>query len=380
MLLTIIVFILILGVLIFVHEFGHFMTARRNGIKADEFGFGFPPRIFGFYKNENTGKYEFVPGSKEIVSKNTVYSLNWIPVGGFVKIKGEDGEGKSESDSFASKSAWKRTKVLAAGVMMNFVLAWILISIGFMIGAPQLASGPSNSADSKIQISNIVAGSPATVAGLQVGDEVLKTQTAPDGQVVRLTGVTSLQKYIDANKGRQLNLAIQRGSQTLDIKVMPRVNPPKGQGALGVELAETTIVSFPWYKAIWMGLTTTLNLIWLILVALWGIIVSLFSGKGVGADVGGPVYIYKMTGQVAAMGLVYILQFAALLSINLGIINILPIPALDGGRILFIIIEKIKGHPVSQKVEQAFHTVGFALLIILLVLISFHDVMTQYIK
>ncbi|MDR3559734.1 MAG: site-2 protease family protein, partial [Candidatus Pacebacteria bacterium] len=316
MLLTIIVFVLILGVLIFVHECGHFLTAKRNGIKADEFGFGFPPRIFGFYKNEKTGKYEFVPGSREVESKNTVYSVNWLPLGGFVKIKGENGEGKDEEDSFASKSAWKRTKVLAAGVVMNFVLAWILISIGFMIGAPQEVTAGMHPASSKIQITAVAPNSPAAAANLQAGDEVLKNQTSPTGQTVSLRDVTSLQNYIDANKGQLVDLEIKRGATMMDIKVTPRMNPPQDQGALGIELTETTIVGYPWYRSIWMGVTTTVNLTWAILVAFGGIIASLFAGKGVGADVAGPIGIYTLTGQVTAMGLVYVLQFAALLSIN----------------------------------------------------------------
>ena len=139
--LTAIIFILILGVLIFVHELGHFLTARRNGIRAEEFGFGFPPRIFGFAKYKNTEKFKLVWGSNDIETDDTVYSLNWIPLGGFVKIKGENGEETDAADSFSAKSAWVRIKVLAAGVMMNFLLAWLLIAIVFMTGAPaELAS------------------------------------------------------------------------------------------------------------------------------------------------------------------------------------------------------------------------------------------------
>ena len=371
---AVIVFILILSVLIFAHELGHFTTAIRNGVKADEFGIGFPPRIFGFYKNEKSGRYKFVPGNKEVQSKNTVYSLNWIPLGGFVKIKGENGEEKKDSDSFAGKSAWIRIKILAAGVFMNFVLAWVLISIVFMLGAPQAINPNDQNSKAKIQISGVVSKAPAKLAGLKIGDEILKEQKNLAGKKIVLSNITAVQKYIKNNAGKKIILSVKRGHQNLKIDVKPRIKAPKGQGLLGVSLAETIVVKYPWYQALWEGAKTTWNLTIAILIALGGIIKNLFIGKGVGADVAGPVGIAMLTKQVANLGLVYILQFAALLSINLGIINILPIPALDGGRILFVLIEKFKGSPVNQKLEQTSHSIGFALLILLLILITFRDI------
>ena len=437
--LAVLVFIIILGVLIFVHECGHFITAIRNGIKASEFGFGFPPRIFGVQLitgKENKKKMELksvdvksidiksqeeeikeqiiterleeterlrpvkkwriIWGNKDGDDENekedlaeahekrfrggTIYSLNWIPLGGFVKIKGEDGENKSDEDSFASKSAWVRIKVLVAGVAMNFVLAWVLISIVFMIGAPQAFDPNDNSiSNAKIQISGVASDSPAQLAGISVGDEISKEQTNPAGEAVKLSSVEDLQNYVKDNAGKELDLEIVRGDKTLNVDVTPRENAPEGQGLLGIDLVQTKIIRYPWYQAFWEGLKSTYELTLAILVALGGIIKSLFSGNGVGADVAGPVGIAVLTKQVTGLGIVYILQFAALLSINLGIINILPIPALDGGRILFIIIEKIKGSPVSHKIEQAFHSIGFLLLILLLILVTFKDVM-KFIK
>lgn len=431
---AILVFIIILGLLIFVHEFGHFITARRNGIKAEEFGFGFPPRIFGIQfltgeekkevqkvekidvelidiksgKNEiiretitekistsikkfPVGKWRFIWGNndgdnenekkdlteahKKHFTGNTIYSLNWIPLGGFVRIKGEDGGRKNDPDSFSGKPAWPRVKVLAAGVIMNFALAWFLITLALVIGAPEpVSSGNQNNAATKIVISGILENTPAQSAGLKVGDEILKIQKVKEGEIT-LENVGDFQKYIDENKGKELDLDIKRATGKEEVvKITPRADTTEGQGPLGITLAETSIVRYPWYQAIWVGLTTTLNIIWMILVALFEIIRNLIIGKGVGADLAGPVGIAYLTKEVTGLGLVYVLQFAALLSINLGIINILPFPALDGGRILFVIIEKFKGRPVSQKVEQTFHTIGFILLITLLVLITFKDV------
>ncbi len=371
----IIIFIIILGILIFVHELGHFVVARRNGIRAEEFGFGFPPRIIGFYREKGEKKWNLVWGNKEIETKQTIYSLNWLPLGGFVKIMGEDGGKKSDKKSFASKGAWVRIKVLAAGVLMNFVLAWILISCVLMIGAPEtVGSDKAGTGKSKIQIAEVVSGTPAEEIGIKVGDEISKTQVS-NGKNVQLKSLEDIQRYINSKKGQELDFRILRGGEELVLRVVPRVNYPADQGALGIAMVETEIISYPWYEAIGKGFVSVFELIWAMLSAFWGLLEKLFLGQEVGSDISGPIGIAVLTKEVAALGLVYILQFAALLSINLGIINALPIPALDGGRILFILIEKIKGSPVSQRVEQIFHTVGFVLLIALMVLVTFRDVL-----
>jgi regulator of sigma E protease len=366
--LTAVIFIAILGVLIFVHELGHFVTARRNGVKVDEFGFGFPPRLGGFFRDEKTGKYKFVWGNKDIQSKNTLYSINWIPLGGFVKIKGADTI-ESGDDSFVEKKAWPRIKILAAGVVMNFVFAWFLISLALIIGSPESISDNMNAPDAKIQITEVSVGSPAEQAGIKVGDEILNDNTQ-----ATFGNIEDVQNYIKANKGTEISFNVLRGTEIVEVKVVPRENAPDQQGAIGVGLARTMLVKYPVHQALWNGAVAVCNLTLMILLALGGIIMSLFAGHGVGAEVSGPIGIAILTKQVATLGFVYILQFAAMLSINLAIINALPIPALDGGRILFILIEKIKGSPVTQKTEQMFHTVGFMLLILLMVIVTLRDV------
>jgi regulator of sigma E protease len=433
--LTLIVFVLALALLIFVHELGHFLVARRNGIRAEEFGFGFPPRIFGIQfvsgekiekvsreeemeikiedyelnkkteviketiiekvqeidKSVPVGKWRFIWGKwgddspqekkdlkeikKEKYQTGTIYSLNWIPLGGFVRIKGEDGLGKKEQDSFASKSAWKRVKVLAAGVIMNFILAWVLITLAFIIGAPQpVESGSANLKNAKIQIAEVIPGTPAEMMGIKAGDEIIKCQLDDLRCQKNFSDVSQVQAVINDYKGKEIVLEIKRGNEILNLKGVPRINYPADQGSLGISLVKTAIVSYPWYQAIWKGLTATFDLIVTIIVTLFNILKHLILGQKASLDVTGPVGIATLTKQVTALGLVYILQFVALLSINLGIINGLPIPALDGGRILFILIEKIKGSPVSQKVEQMAHSIGFALLIGLMILVTFRDI------
>jgi regulator of sigma E protease len=402
MFVAILIFIVILGLLVFVHELGHFVVARRNGVKAPEFGFGFPPRIVGFQflreipepgkKKKLFSKWRIIWGSKDGDDENevsdltqahekklqggTIYSLNWFPLGGFVRIKGEDGGHAGDEDSFASKSAWKRVKILAAGVTMNFVFAWFLLSIAFMIGAPEEVNpeANTNNAKSKIQISGIIADAPASMMGLKVGDEISKVQTDPMGKVVALKNVKDVQDYINANRGKEVTLEVLRGKEKLALKGTPRVDAPEGQGALGIALSETMLVKYSWPESIWKGLLAVWDMIVMIFAGLFGLLKMLFAGQGGSADVAGPVGIAILTREVANLGLVYIIQFAAILSVNLGIINILPIPALDGGRILFVLIEKIKGSPVSQKVEQNFHTLFFALLMLLMLAVTYKDI------
>jgi len=373
--LTILVFIIILGLLIFVHELGHFLTARRNGIKVEEFGFGFPPRLVGFVRNNKKGKFKIIWGSEEVKSEETVYSVNWIPLGGFVKIKGENRDVKGE-DSFSSKGAWVRTKVLAAGVIMNFILAWALFSFGFIIGMPEGADKGD-----MITITRVVENTPASEMGLKFGDEILKKQIAPDGTQVSLSDIKSVQDYISSYKGREVDLKIRRGSEYLSLKGTPRFNTPEGQGSLGIELADVSIIRYTWYEAIWLGLLETLRILWAIVYVISSAIASLFTGaKVVGLEVAGPVKIFGLTKDFVNLGLIYVVRFAAILSVNLGLINILPIPALDGGRILFILIEKIKGKPVDQKVESFFHTIFFILLILLMVTIILLEAAGEFAK
>lgn len=367
---TLLIFIIILGILVFVHEFGHFIVARRNGIKADEFGFGFPPRLVGTVKNEETGKYDMVWGDRDIESPHTVYSLNWIPLGGFVKIKGEDGSDTNDPDSFGAKSAWIRIKVLGAGVAMNFLLAWVLVSLVYILGLPQ-PIGPEDRGkypDQKVQILEVKPETPAAEMKLRPLDEIISI----DGTAVSTTDAAT--GAITAKKGQSLSMTIQRGDTRMTLYGVPRVEYPKTEGALGISLSETALIKYPWYEAIIEGARTTLRVTGTIFLYLEKMIVSLFGAtEKVALDVTGPVGIVYLTKQMTEMGFSYLLWFAALLSINLGVFNILPIPALDGGRILFILIEKIKGSPVSHAIENRIHQVGFMLLLLLMVVVTARD-------
>ena len=355
---SILLFIIVLAILILSHEFGHFIVAKKSGIRVDEFGFGFPPRLFKFKKGE------------------TIYSFNLIPFGGFVKIHGEEGEtlqqvqGKQEdSRSFSSKSHGIRAAVIGAGVFFNLLLAWFLLSLGFLTGLPtSIASAPANTEikDIKIIIVETVPNSPAAQAGLKSGDELLGFSKIADAQ-----------KFINENRGKEIELKCKckRGEEVSSVRLIPRINPPEGQGAIGIAMDEVGIVRLPFYQAIWQGLKMTHQLTITIAVSIFYFIVAAVKGAAGFESVMGPVGIVTATGVVAKLGLAYFLSFIALLSINLAVINIIPFPALDGGRLLFLLIEKIKGSPINPRFSSIVHGIGLAILLILMLAITYKDIL-----
>lgn len=382
MFLAIVAFVIILGVFIFVHELGHFLASRKLGVSVDEFGFGFPPRVFGFQRNKETGKWMFIKGKKEPKDgKGTIYSLNWIPLGGFVRIKGSAGEGGDgemdekvlrEKDSFSAQKVWKRAVILSAGVFFNLVSAAIILAIGFMIGLPTAVDdtiNPSDIKDPQIQVFEVVDDSPAQAAGLAVGDIVL----AMDGN--DFTKNDQLLEYEKDKANQEVELTILKSGIEQDVMITLG-EKETGEGVMGASLINIGKVSYPWYESIWLGIENTVYLTGQIILALAMLIKGLVVGQSqVAADVAGPIGIAVITKQFTQMGFVYLLQFAAFLSINLAILNFLPIPALDGGRILFLIIEKFRrGKRVSYKTEGTIHMIGFVLLILLLIFISVRDV------
>lgn len=377
MLFTIIIFFLVLSVLVFAHELGHFWTARYFGIKPREFGFGMPPRIWGMYKDKE-GKWKQVSGSKDVTdSSDTVYSVNWIPMGGFVNI-GEDDVNDTGPNSFAGKKIWQRAVILSAGVFMNLVLAAVFFIICLGVGMPQALDGISNKAhitDRQIEIMSVLPGSPAEKAEVKAGDVIMKINDQSFGNY------NDLQSYVDKNVNKDLKYIVKRGGEEIAKTIKPEIIKESGKGGIGVAILETGIVRYPWYLAIWEGLKTTFLITWAILVAFYDLIKNLIIGNGINAELAGPIGIAAMTGQFARLGLVRLMQFVAMLSINLAILNFLPFPALDGGRVLFLLIEKIKGKPVKREIEGIIHTIGFALLMALVILVTYKDIARlQFIK
>jgi len=386
MITTIILFIVILGLLVVVHEWGHFFTAKKFGMKVHEFGFGYPPRAFGFYRDPKTKKLVWVWGRgksslKETVSGNEqerefpamIWTFNWLPLGGFVRIKGENGEEAGDSDSFQYHKPWKRLVVLLAGVFMNFVLAAVLLGFGFMIGLPtDLSQGVDDSAiileEPRVLIQQVNADTPAEIAGLKFGDVIVTIDSVP------ITSVAGLQEYLASRGEQQVTVRFERGEELIDTTLTPTIAEGDTQPRMGVAIAEAGVVKYPWYLAIWKGLVAAAFGFINIFVAFYYLIKNLVLGNGLLFDVAGPVGIATVVGQSAKLGFNYILNVTAMLSLSLAAINILPIPALDGGRALFVIIEKITGKPVPMKYEQLAHTIGFVLLMLLVIVVTYRDI------
>ncbi|MDD5589897.1 MAG: RIP metalloprotease RseP [Candidatus Portnoybacteria bacterium] len=370
---TILIFIIILGILIFIHELGHFAMAKKSGVRVDEFGFGFPPRLIGLQKRGRKWKFLFWSQKPE-AGGETVYSLNLIPLGGFVKIFGEEGEGSGAKDSFVSKKARSKAAILLAGVFMNFILAVFLFGLGHFLGLPTALSDEEAAKfpDSRVAIVGVSSASPAQEAGLAAGDQILGY--IENGRLIEIKNTAQFQSIADRKKGQDLLLDFKRGDSQMEIKLIPRENPPSGEGPLGVELANVAEVSYSWYESIYRGFTATISLTFALLAAFYEIIKNLIVDGRAGMDVSGPVGIFNLTGQAAQMGFIYLIQLTALLSINLAVINAFPFPALDGGRVLFLAIEKINGSPVSQKVQNLIHATGFVFLIILMLFITYRDI------
>lgn len=351
--LTLITFIIVLGILVLVHELGHFFTALKLGVDVEEFGIGFPPRLF------------------KIKRKNITYSINLIPIGGFVKIKGESGEDSDDPHSFVNQSTWKKSSILSAGVLMNFLLAFVLFSIGFMIGLPQALDETvpmERIRDKGITIIEVSSNKPAGLAGLQVSDKIIAVNDQP------VDSSEEVSQIIQGDIVTELNITVKRGEE-IKVLPIPTASIIDDQPRLiGIGMVDTGVVSYGFFTSIWKGLETTVLMTGRFVQAFYNLIVNLITEGKLDASLSGPVGVAIIAGQVARLGFIYVLQFTAILSINLAIINILPFPALDGGRLLFVLAEKITGRKLNNKIEALIHNSGFLLLILVLVFITWRDV------
>ena len=350
---SILVFAALLMALVLAHEWGHFITARRAGCRVEEFAFGFPPRLFSFTRN------------------GTRFCFNALPIGGYVKIEGEDmDEDKPGPSSFGSKSAGWRIIILASGVLMNVVLAALLLSIQAGVGVPTAVTQENMDRVKNIKtyIVDVDDGSPANSAGFQALDRIvgIGEEKSP--------AIESVQRIVSANAGQELSIEVEREGVHLSLNIIPRVNPPENEGALGVVLQEVGLERVSWWKTPVAGVKRTWAMLTTILSQFGIILKQLVTEGTAGGVITGPVGIAIYTNEATSLGLSYVLDFAALISLNLAIINILPFPALDGGRILFVMLEIIFRRRVPAQFERITHMTGFVLLIGLLIFITFKDV------
>lgn len=348
---SVILFILALAILILSHEFGHFLFAKISGTKVEEFGLGFPPRLFGKKFGE------------------TLYSVNAIPFGGFVKVSGENSTDKSPG-SFGSRPIYMRAGILVAGVFFNLLLAWLLISFVYIIGAPTGVG--ENVSNSHVTVLEVQQGTPAEAVGFLPGDRLERFSFGQE--VLEVKSVKEVQDFISAHKGSEMRVEYFRGNERIAVLVTPSLSPREGVGALGIAMDSIGIVSLPIHKAFWEGLKDTGFLVVTIVKMFGALISDIFKGGSMVSQIRGPIGIVGMTGMASQLGFVYVIQFIAILSVNLAVINIMPFPALDGGRLLFLAIEAVKRSPVNEKVMAVANNTGFALLIILMLLVTYKDI------
>ncbi len=360
---SVIIFIIILALLIIVHEYGHFIVAKKGGIRVDEFGLGYPPKAKTLFRHNGTN-----------------FTLNWLPFGGFVKIFGENPDdeslkGADKDRAFISKPRWLQALVLFAGPFMNFLFAWIIILVSLWVGLP---TGIDEKMDTRFVseqttiITQVLPNSPAEIMGLESGDII-------SGLIVGSESFDNidsekLRDLVISNPDETFYLKYKRGSEESSATLIPADFSGEGK-FLGLGIS-----NFGIYKPnLWRGFVDSFKftgaMIAGISVALFDLIKGIFTG---GADISGltgPIGIVGLVGDASRQGLIYILSFAAIISINLGVINLIPFPALDGGRLLFLLIEKLKGGRVNYKVLNWVNFIGFGLLILLMLFVSYKDIL-----
>ncbi|MGD8623216.1 MAG: M50 family metallopeptidase [Anaerolineae bacterium] len=413
MLVTIVSLLVALSFLVFVHELGHYLSARRVGVVVEEFGFGYPPRILTFWhtrgklvvdgqeiviprnfdlpeglasgalvhydtttddkgrpvltriQEAEVGESTTLTASRvDLVDPGTIFSLNAIPFGGFAKMRGE--EDPSAPGSLASKGKLARIFVLAAGSTMNLLTAVLFFALAFALGAPALAD-PENA-----MITAVEPGSPAEAAGLQVDDVILR---ADDAEIL---SISDLQSFNQEHRGQTVTFTLERDGQRIQVGVDLRANPPEGQGPMGIVVGgRTTIESFPWYEALWLGLKQTVSLTAFIFTVPVQVIQGLIPANL--ARPVGPVGVGQLVGDAVQYSLdtgwwFPAMQMMGSLGVALAVTNLLPLPGLDGGRILFVIVEGIRGRRIDPEKEGLIHLIGMALLVALMLFITWQDV------
>ena len=355
---TILIFILTLSILVLVHELGHFLMAKKMGVKVEEFGIGLPPKLFGIKKGE------------------TLYSVNLLPIGGFVKLFGEEYSTPLALDknrTFVNKKPWQKTLIVLGGVLGNFLLGWFIFSYLVTQGVPV----PTNN----VIVEKVTKNSPASMAGLKEKDVILKfVPPISPMSPIPLTSSTSLITLTQKYAGKNVKLLVQRGHQQLTVDLVPRVNPPKGEGPLGIAITSFIEKKYPWYTAPYYGLIEAFNITAKISSELGKMLYNLVTFHKQNVDVAGPIGIANLAGQAVKFGKNAFLEFLALLSLNLAIMNILPFPALDGGRLVFVLYEGITKKRPNKNFEKYTNLIGFIMLLSLAAIITVNDVVKLFKK
>lgn len=357
---SILIFIIAIVALIVVHEFGHFVAAKLSGMRVDEFGLGYPPRALTIAK-----------------IGETEYTLNWLPFGGFVKIYGEDGDAKG-SRSFSARPRILQALVLIAGVTMNLLFAYVLITGALVAGTPRALSGSefASARNQELMVTDVLPDTPAAHAGLLPGDSIVgASDSAGKWQAV---DPKSFSAFIDASDGKAVTVALKHDDGTQGtVTITPEAGVVSGDPtrfALGVEIATIGVVPLSFGAAIVEGASLTWDTLVLTAEGLWHFFYGIFTFSANLSQVSGPIGIASAVGAASAQGFGDLLSIIAIISINLALINLIPVPALDGGRLLFVLIEGVIRRPIKPSIARTVNAVGFVSLVLLMIVVTAHDI------
>jgi regulator of sigma E protease len=344
---SIVAVIFVFGVLIFIHEFGHFILAKKNGVLVERFSFGFGPKLWGKKFGE------------------TEYIISAVPLGGYIKMAGDepDLERKGNAWEFLSKSCGQRAQIIVAGPILNYLLAFFLFSFIFIVGSPTLTTS----------VGQLIDDYPAKAAGIKRDDKIL----AVDGKKVEFW--QDMAEIIHQKTEGQIVLTIRRDDRKFEVRVIPKVQEvtdifgqKKKIGLIGIAPSEElTKIKYGWIRSFYEGGRKIVNLSALTLKALWHVLTRRLSFR---ESFAGPILIFRLTGDAAKMGLIYLLNLMGLLSMSLAIFNVLPLPVLDGGHLLFLLLERIRKRPISIRVQQVANQLGIIFLITLMIFVSYNDI------
>jgi len=353
--------LLVIGILVFlivVHELGHFIAAKISRVRVEEFGIGYPPRAF------TIGKFG-----------GTEYTLNWIPFGGFVRLFGDVGEGQHGTGSLVDANRAVQALILIAGVAMNAVVAWALFSVALHVGIPRVVEAPLPGEAVRLMVANVIPGSPADSAGMAAGDEILGVE---DENVI-LTELTpeAFSDFVQAHAGKPVTITYLHAKETRSTDVIPAhavVPEAAGRPALGVGIVLVSSQPLPWRDAVVEAFTTTREAFITVLRGLWSIVQRALAGMPALSEIVGPIGLVGVVGDAAENGIGNVLALAAFISVNLAIVNLIPIPALDGGRLVLLGIESLMRRSAPKLALQFLNAFGVALIIVLMVTVTYNDI------
>lgn len=354
--------LLVAGILIFlivIHEVGHFLAAKLFRVNVEEFGVGYPPRAFTF------GRWN-----------GTEYTINWLPFGGFVRLMGEHGE-THQKGSFAASPKYAQAAILVAGVTMNALAAWFLFGAALHQGIPRvIPEGKAIGDEVQLFVNTVVDGSPAAVAGLKAGDEIIRIEDAATKKPVEL-GPSKIVEFVGDRGGKQLSITYKRAETVESVIVTPAhavVARDAGRPAIGMGMALVTDAKLPWFQALTEAGPSTYQALRDTVNGLWSLISDAAAGQPNLQNIVGPVGLVDFVGNASRHGLGHVLALAGFISINLAVINLVPIPALDGGRLFLLGIETIIRRPPNKFGVQILNFIGVALIVALMVSVTYNDI------